>query len=531
MPVLFIGSGISQRYCSLCGWDELLQKIANRIGLSKFQLNGIKSQLETENPDREINPKIASELSKLMHKMIAEGQITHKDFDDLSDEEWALMESVDPFKVLVAHFTSDLTLCTDPDIQKELESFKRISHKVPAIITTNYDEFLEKYIFTDFSVLLYPDDYYFNSSSGYDEILKIHGSTSRPESIVITEEDYQKLQQDSKVITSRLTSLMCQNPIIFLGYSISDEEIHNVILNLVSSLKQTDLDIIRGHLIRVSVRPNLRKTIWNPKTEILLGRKIEIMQLEVPNLDILYRYLDRFTPVASPHEIRKYQEMIREIVLSTDPTARKIELIDVENIDDAKPGDLAVIFGKSTSVSSMMKGILGYESKDALLDVLLNRTGGLDTSSTHFTEWLNQKRISKGKGFAPVFHYLLKYNIDQNKLNADALNYIRDLESKLEQKLEFMEMKCSSVHKKEDLPEFFSKQTKSFPKCEALAYFHFTGILTREECRRLLVEQYNDDRSKFQESMQMKTDLRAAITMLDYKEYISNRTETCTLSH
>jgi hypothetical protein len=500
-------------------WDELLAKVSARIGLSKFQLNGIRNQLISENPGLEINPMLASKLSSIMMSKISNGDLTRGDFVDMSEDEWAMMETMDPFKVLVCHMVSDITILGGQDVVTELESLKRLSRKIPAVITTNYDEFLERAVFDEFKTLVYPDDYYFNQSSGYGEILKIHGTVSRPESIVITEEDYRRLKLESKVVTARLTSLMCQNPVIFLGYSISDKEIHDTILDLISSLKQTDLEKIRGHLLRVSVRPGMNKSEWGPKTETFSGKKVEITQIEMPNLNVLYRYLDKFTPVATPMEIRRYQEMIREIVLSADPNCRKVELIDVENIDRTKPGDLAVIFGKSSSIGSMMKGITGYEVKDALLDVLLKRAGGLDVSSTHFTYWLSQNRICKGKGSAPVFFYLVKYGIGPDDLGPGPAGYVKNLHDKLSQKIQILNERCSAVESKDDIPGFLDCQIKSFPRFEAIAFFHYSGLLSREECRCILERLYNADIDKYKDEARMTSGLRAAISMLDLREY------------
>ncbi len=532
MPILFIGSGISRRYCSLDTWDSLLNKVADCIGISKFQLNGMRSQIITDNPDIEVNPKLASRLSSIMYEAIGNGQLTRQNFPDLSDYEWEMMETTDPFKVLICHMVSKIKCVDNPEILKEMESLKRLSGKVPAIITTNYDEFLENSIFKDFNVLVYPDDYYFNSSSGYGEILKIHGTASRPNSIVVTDEDYDRLKKESKVITARLTSLMCQNPVIFLGYSMSDEEIHGIILDMISSLKQTDLEKIRGHLIRVGLRPKSRKSVWNPKTEIFKDKRVEITQLDVPNLDVLYNYLDKFMPVATPAEVRRYQEMIRDIVLSTDSNSKKVVLIDIDNIDQAKPNDLAIVIGKASSIGSMMKGITGYDVRDVLLDVLMKRSGGLDVSSAHFTHWLSQKRICKSNGYAPIFCYLLKYGLDKDDLGRDSAEYIEKLCERLSQKMEEMKKRCSAVEKREDIQRFINGQVKTFPRCEALAYFFYVGFLSREECRLKLKEYYEDELSLYKDNVKISTGLRAAITVLDFKEYENRlRTETCTLSH
>ena len=66
MPVLFIGAGISNRYAGACTWTNLLESIAAKIGIDRFQLNGIKKSLESEHPDANIYPYLASKLSSMM---------------------------------------------------------------------------------------------------------------------------------------------------------------------------------------------------------------------------------------------------------------------------------------------------------------------------------------------------------------------------------------------------------------------------------------------------------------------------------
>ena len=253
MPVLFVGAGISNRYAGTCTWTDLLESIATKIGIDRFQLNGIKKSLESEYPGVNIYPHLASKLSSMMMNQISLKQLTRDDFPDMSDDEWAMMEDCDPFKVLICSMLKTNCLTDDKAKLRELDTFRKLSDKVPAVITTNYDNFLETEVFTDFKTLLYPDNYYFSGSDGYGEILKIHGTIDVPNSIIITAEDYSRLNANSKIILSRLTYLMCYHPIIFIGYSLSDEEIHGLIYDLVSSLKQTDIDRIKNRLILVSV--------------------------------------------------------------------------------------------------------------------------------------------------------------------------------------------------------------------------------------------------------------------------------------
>lgn len=101
MSVLFIGAGIPNRYAGACTWTNLLESIAAKIGIDRFQLNGIKKSLESEHPDSNIYPYLASKLSSMMMDQIGSKQLVHDDFFDMSDDEWKMMEDCDPFKVLI----------------------------------------------------------------------------------------------------------------------------------------------------------------------------------------------------------------------------------------------------------------------------------------------------------------------------------------------------------------------------------------------------------------------------------------------
>lgn len=529
MPILFIGSGVSSRYRGLCTWNSLLETIASIIGIDRFQLNGMTKKLENSYPGSNIYPKLASELSDLMMDGIKNKTITRDTFSNMTELEWDKMNTLDPFKVMVCSLLKDGKIVDDPKLISEIESFKKLADKIPAVITTNYDNFLEKEIFQNFSVLVFPDDYYFSGSDGYGEILKIHGTVEKPDSLIVTESDYNRLRKDSKVIMSRLISLMCDHPVVFLGYSLTDEEIHDIIYDLVSSLKQTDIDRIRGNLINVQVNNNLKKTICRPNRIEQNGKYIEIMQLYVPNFEIVFRYLDKITPVATAIEIKRYRSMIRNIVLSTNPSAKKLTIINENNLD-LDSNNLAVIFGSADSLNSLMKGITGYEIVDSVLDVLMNRSSILESSETAFTTWISQERICGGHKYIPVFYYMLKFGIDHNSLPENVKNFIDDMIRRMYLKIKEIEEKCPKDMCAENIDEFLKSQTVSFPRCDALMYFQHIGIIDREQCRVKLQAIYDMEKDEYGGSTKIKTDLRCAISHLDVQKYLEEmRAEPRTL--
>ncbi|QHK17804.1 hypothetical protein JS82_06670 [Methanomassiliicoccaceae archaeon DOK] len=518
VPVLFIGAGITRRYCNTVGWNELLEYIAAKSGIDRFQLNGMRKKIESDNPEYDVNPALATELRKTMIDLISSGRIGLSDFPELSDDEWKNMETLDPFKVLVCNRVSHIELTDDPKLVTELNMFRKLSRKIPAVITTNYDRFLEQEVFTDYSVLVFPDDYYFSDSDGYGDILKIHGTAERPDTIVITTEDYDGLKSDSKIVMSRITSLMCNNPIIFIGYSMSDSEINGIITDIVTSLRQTDLDRIRNHMVRVDVDSNLTKTVWNPYLVEHDGKRVEIMNMTVPSLDVLYNYLDKFSPTATPSEIKKYRSMIREIVLTADPQSRRLVFINEKEIERAGPGELAVMFATETSLKSLMKGIIGYDISDVLMDVLYDRPGMLE-SKTAFLTWASDSRICTGNKYIPVFHYIMKFGISLDDLPENVSVFINTMIAHLDNKVEQMRVQCSTVTSLEDIDRFLSGKPRSFHRCEALMYFYSVGIINRYSYRSKLQSAYSDIVRDNGEHARIPPELRAAITYIDYNTF------------
>ncbi|HFO2892784.1 TPA: SIR2 family protein, partial [Escherichia coli] len=100
---------------------------------------------------------------------------------------------------------------------------------IGSIITTNYDQLVEN-IF-EFNPLIG------NSillSNPYGSVYKIHGCVSDPNNIIITGEDYANFDNKYELIRAQLLSIFIHNPIIFIGYSISDKNIKYLLKTIFS---------------------------------------------------------------------------------------------------------------------------------------------------------------------------------------------------------------------------------------------------------------------------------------------------------
>ena len=147
----------------------------------------------------------------------------------------------------------NLRLYKNAQRERELEKFKMLKNKISAVMTTNYDTFLEDKVFSsDYTVFIHQNDLFSSDSYNIAEIYKIHGCATDANSIVITERDYQNFTNSRKLIIAKMLTLFTESPIIFMGYSFTDENIQNIIADFIECLTKEQLENIEDYFIFIS---------------------------------------------------------------------------------------------------------------------------------------------------------------------------------------------------------------------------------------------------------------------------------------
>ena len=218
-PVLFVGTGISLRYLkNSYTWDGLLKKIAFDLkGDSEYYLD-LKSQYE-ENGVYNFE-KLASSIENEFNEALIKERNSSK-FKKINDIFYENMEygiNLSRFKIYISQIFSRLELREEK--QDKIIEFKKARKNIGSIITTNYDNLIE-HIF-EFNKLIGNN---ILLSNPYGSIYKIHGCSTEPEKIIITEKDYQQFDLKYELIRAQLLSLFIHHPIIFIGYSVGDNNI------------------------------------------------------------------------------------------------------------------------------------------------------------------------------------------------------------------------------------------------------------------------------------------------------------------
>ena len=165
LPVLFVGSGISKRYLyNYPTWDELLELSFKKYNSDIFQLQKHKDSFRRQNlSDFEINAKLASIIENEFNAAFFDRKIK-LNIGNSKNPEW-VKRNISPYKMFLSSYFKKMHLRKGYLIEQEIEHFKSLKNKISAIITTNYDLFLETFIFPDDYTVFTNQTQLFNSDS------------------------------------------------------------------------------------------------------------------------------------------------------------------------------------------------------------------------------------------------------------------------------------------------------------------------------------------------------------------------------
>ncbi|MBT5305544.1 MAG: SIR2 family protein [Candidatus Scalindua sp.] len=221
-PILFIGSGLSQRYCNGPSWDNLLKTLSEKCPIIDKEYAYYKQ--------KHLNLiEVGTEFSEAYREWAwGEGrdQFPEELFSESQSSEIYIKYKVSEyFENIINEYSA-----TKAGFMYSDELTALINTRPHAIITTNYDRFLEK-IFPDYAMIIGQSILKANYAD-VGEILKIHGCSTEPSSLVLTKSDYSEFQAKKKYLSAKLLTYFAEHPLVFLGYSAEDPNIRSILSDI-----------------------------------------------------------------------------------------------------------------------------------------------------------------------------------------------------------------------------------------------------------------------------------------------------------
>lgn len=355
-PFLFVGSGLTRRYLGLPSWSELLQHFANIISDDQFAFQRYMSLYNSN--FEQIGSAIEKDFNE---KWFSTPEIRTESADVLS----LVKNNVSPFKAEVAYYIKSVSNL-NPAYAEEVSLLTKLTEKnISGFITTNYDTFLED-ITTGYRTYNSQEDLIFSPIQEMAEIFKIHGSITTPESIVITSEDYKAFDDRCSYLAAKLLTIFMEYPIIFIGYSLNDNNIQKILSSIVGCLSKRNIDKLQDRFIFVKHNASITDDIKiGTHSQLINGQNLYMTQLETDNFKLVFEALQGKRSGLPLRVLRFLKEQFYNYTVTNTPSKH----IYVNEYDPSVPDDqICFSIGRNSQlVKNGLKGLSAEQCYKAIV--------------------------------------------------------------------------------------------------------------------------------------------------------------------
>lgn len=410
LPFLFVGSGLSMRYLSTKTWGELLRYFAQLVDRSDYSFEKYETKAKhilTEQKRKITKNSLYTTVADLIEHDFNLLWYESDDFRESREENKNLIRrGVSPFKIEIANHLKRVNLKNTPDVYKrEIELLKRLGKKsIAGVITTNYDCFLE-YIYNDFNVYVGQEELLFSPTYGISEIYKIHGCCKKPETIVINSEDYLNFDKKNAYLAAKLMTIFVEHPIIFIGYSLEDENIQAILKSIVDCLSNDNLQRLKDRLIFIEWKQGKKEMEFvNHSRDFGQGKTITMTKIVTDSFEPLFEIISENKSKYSTSFFRKLKRDIYELALTSEPTERIVVMpLSEEKMENEEEPEVVIGFG---ILELGKQGYKGLSADEIFLDVVFD--------NRNFNQYMVVEEALPviGKHVAwslPVFKYIRGY--------------------------------------------------------------------------------------------------------------------------
>jgi len=355
-PFLFIGSGFSRRYLGLEDWKGLLRKFSDISGKSyEYYFSKANGDL----------PQLASLLANDFHEIwwneskYNESRIVNK----------ALITTKEsPLKVEIANYLREklYTYGLSSQNDSEIEQLKQVV--VDGIITTNWDLVLEE-IFPDFKIFIGQKELLFANPQNILEIYKIHGCVTEPESLVLTNGDYNRFKERNSYLAAKLLTIFIEHPVIFIGYGLGDSNILEILNSIIKCLTPENISKLKDRLIFVERDEEFEGDELFQGFLSVGEINLPITRLRTNNFSLIYKVLSKHKRRFSAKLLRHLKEQFYQIVVTNDSNG-KVHAVDIE--DNFNPEDIEFYCGVGISSKISNTGYSIPEIDDLCKDIIFD---------------------------------------------------------------------------------------------------------------------------------------------------------------
>lgn len=360
-PFLFVGSGLSHRYMGTPNWEGLLSDVCAEILANPYAYASFRSRARIAVQNNEADAELPL-VATLMEDEVNQAIFSSDSLADFREQHAGeLNGDASPMKIYVADKIASYAMVATKETEK-LEKAGR--NKIAGVITTNYDCMCEK-LFSGFATYVGESDLLFSDQAYSQEIYKIHGSVTKPSSIVLTSADYAEFAQKRKYLSAKLLALFVEYPVLFLGYSIQDENVRSILSDICECLPDDKLERLSRRLIFVqrAEETSIGELVMN-----FGSRTLAMTKIATDDFASIYDALLLSRCMYNPKFIRELRGSVFRLAEKIDPKS-DIVVSGINNVLNDLGPDQKIVVGLSLSPTSIGRPI---SPEDIFEDVVLD---------------------------------------------------------------------------------------------------------------------------------------------------------------
>ncbi|MDK7665883.1 SIR2 family protein [Cytobacillus oceanisediminis] len=437
-PFLFIGSGFSRRYIGLEDWEGLLRKFSEYLP-KDFDYYSSRGE------------KDWAVVAGLMAEDFFEIWWEIDEFKQSREQyKGRVINKTSPLKIEISEYLKqrNYTAGQDSKIDREIEHLREVV--IDGVITTNWDLLLEN-LFEEQIQTTYvgQEELLFSNPKEIAEIYKIHGSCLQPNSLVLSDKDYRDFKGRNAYLAAKLMTIFIEHPIIFIGYSMSDENIIEILQAITSCLTEENLYKLKDRLIFVQRDTRNEGDAFQSTTMLIKDTTLTVTSIRTNDFDKVYRGMASIKRKIPAKILRQMKSQIYELVRTNDPNGQIYAAIDLE--DDYDPSELEFVYG--VGISDKL-GLIGYKgiSPDELFIGVIQDVKKWNYDQIVLETLPEALRIDR---FIPVFKYFslcdIAYEDLDPKIQANLqIRYSRLLSKEQERMRDYVREKFTSIEELEE---------------------------------------------------------------------------------
>ena len=376
-PFLFIGSGFSRRYLGTEDWEGLIKKFCEYVP------KGFAYYRSTSNSQWDL---AAQMIAEDFHEIWWQDELyveSRNEFEDFATNR------ISPLKIEISKYLREKKYIFDLDSKYDEELTTLRSAVIDGIITTNWDNLIEDiFEHEKMNVYIGQKELLFSNNFEVNEIYKIHGCSSMPDSLVLTQEDYKDFNDKNAYLAAKLLTIFIEHPVIFIGYSLSDLNVIQILESITACLDGTNIDRLKDRLIFVN-RSGGEKDSFQESIVTVNGITLPITRIKTDDFVKVYRPLTKIKRKFSTRQLRQMKSEMYELVKHNDPKG-KIQVVNFSEDNNDIDSDVEFVVGfgidhfakhvhgfieendliKPSKLRHSSKGYKTYTRKDLMMEIL-----------------------------------------------------------------------------------------------------------------------------------------------------------------